>query len=94
MNTTTRAERMQIAHQLREAMRHRAPGDVRPDADTGGPIGNCGRGPDEECGMKDENECAVHCNPEDGDPETMAFAGTLQQRREQLKAARRRGLRF
>ena len=92
MNTTdTRADRVQCALELRNALR-RAPGDVRPP-DTGGPIGNCGRGPDEECGMKNEQECAVHCNPEDGDPETMAFAGTLQERRQQLRASRRQGLR-
>jgi hypothetical protein len=43
--------------------------------------------------MNDPQECAVHAEPADGDPETMAFAGTLQQRREQLRAARRHGLR-
>jgi hypothetical protein len=91
MDTSTRADRIATAQRLRAALR-RAPGDVRPDADTGGPIGNCGRGPDEPCGMKDENECAVHCNPEDDDPELLSFAGTLSGRREQLKAARRRGL--
>ena len=93
MDTSTRAGRIAAALRLAEALR-RAPGDIRPDADTGGPIGNCGRGPDEECGMKNEQECAVHCNPEDGDPETMNYSGTLQQRREQLKAARRQRPRF
>jgi hypothetical protein len=43
--------------------------------------------------MKNEQECAVHCNPEDGDPEPMAFVGTLQERRQQLRASRRQGLR-
>jgi hypothetical protein len=93
MSTTTRAGRVAVAHQLREAL-HRAPGDVRPDADTGGPIGNCGRGPDEECGMKNEEECSVHCSPAADDPALLSYAGTRRQAREQLRAARRQGLRF
>lgn len=33
---------------------------VTDPASGGAVIGNCGRGPDEECGMKDPDECAVH----------------------------------
>src|ERR1700738_1612785 len=87
MDTSTRAARIATAHQLRAAL-HRAPGDTRPnDGDTPGPQGNCGRGPNEECGMKDPQECAVHADPADDDPELLSFAGTLSQRREQLRAA-------
>jgi hypothetical protein len=43
--------------------------------------------------MIDPQECAVHCDVPDGDPETLGFAGTAAMRREQLKAARRHGLR-
>lgn len=90
MNTTTRASRVAVAHQLREALR-RAPGDVRPDPDTAGPVGNCGRGPDEECGMKNPEECAMHCSPPTDDPALLGIAGTRAQAREQLRAARRYG---
>ena len=76
MNITTRAERMQIAHQLREAARRRASDNPQP----GGPIGDCG-----------PSECR-HAEPDDDDPEFLSFAGTLSQRREQLRAARRHGL--
>jgi hypothetical protein len=93
MDTSTYAGRVATAHQLRDALR-RAPGDVRPVADTGGPIGDCGRPADQKCGMLDPAECKTHCDVPDGDPETMNYAGTLAQRREQLKAARRQGLRF
>jgi hypothetical protein len=89
---TTRADRVQRALQLRDALR-RAPGDVRPDADTGGPIGHCGRGPDEECGMRNPQECEVHALPTDDDPAFLSYSGTLQQRREQLRADRRHGSR-
>jgi|HubBroStandDraft_6_1064221.scaffolds.fasta_scaffold636553_2 hypothetical protein len=91
MDTSTYAGRIATAHQLRAAL-HRAPGDIRPDADTGGPIGNCGRDPEAECGMKNPEECSVHCSPPDNDPELLSYAGTLSQRREQLRAARRQGL--
>jgi hypothetical protein len=92
MDTSTYAGRVATAHQLRAAL-HRAPGDTRPnDSDTPGPVGNCGRGPDEECGMRNPQECEVHAFPVDDDPALLNFAGTLQQRREQLRAARRQGL--
>ena len=88
----TRADRIATALRLSAAL-HRMPGALGPDdGATPGPIGNCGRGPDEECGMKDPQECQVHAEPADDDPELLAYAGTLQQRREQLRAARRHGL--
>jgi hypothetical protein len=91
MNTATRADRVAVAHRLSEALR-RAPGDIPPNTNGDAPRGDCGRDPSEECGMKDESECRTHAGPPDSDPETMGFAGTLQQRREQLRAARRYGL--
>jgi hypothetical protein len=93
MDTSTRAGRIAAALRLAEALR-RAPGDIRPDADTGGPIGNCGRDPEAECGMKNPEECSVHCSPPDNDPELLSYAGPLASRKQQLKAARRRRLRF
>jgi hypothetical protein len=93
MDTSTRASRVATAQQLRAAL-HRAPGDVRPDADPGGPIGNCGRDPEAECGMKNPEECSVHCSPPDNDPELLSYAGPLTSRKQQLKAARRQRLRF
>jgi hypothetical protein len=90
---SSRADRVQLAAQLRNAL-HRMPAAPGPaDGATPGPFGYCGRGPDEECGMIDPQECAVHCDVPDGDPETMAFAGTLASRKRQLKLARRYGLR-
>jgi hypothetical protein len=96
METSTRAGRIAVAHRLSEALR-RMPGAVLPapgpnDGATPGPIGNCGRDATDSCGMIDPEECAVHCSPADDDPALLSFGGTLQQRREQLKAARRRGL--
>jgi hypothetical protein len=96
MNTSTYFGRVQLAMQLRAAL-HRMPGNVLPapgpaDGATPGPIGNCGRGLDEECGLKNPEECQVHADVPDGDPETLGFAGTLQQRCEQLRATRRYGL--
>jgi hypothetical protein len=93
MDTSTRAARIAVAHRLTEALR-RAPGDTRPDADTGGPIGNCGRGEDEECGMRNPEECSVHCSPADSDPALLGLSGTLASRKQQLRLARRRGLRL
>jgi hypothetical protein len=90
---TSRADRVQLAAQLRAAL-HRTPAPGPGDGATPGPIGNCGRGPDEECGMKDPAECAVHADPAPNDPGLLAFAGTLASRREQLKRARRHGLRL
>jgi hypothetical protein len=89
MDTSTRSDRIATAQKLRAALR-RTPGDSPSTGDQ--PRGDCGRDPSEECGMKDESECRTHCGPADDDPETMAFAGTSQQRREQLRAARRQGL--
>jgi hypothetical protein len=88
MDTSTRAGRIAVAHRLSEALRR------APDADAGGPIGNCGRGSDEECGMKNEQECSVHCDPAADGPALLSYTGTLAQRREQLRLARRQGLRF
>jgi HK97 family phage prohead protease len=34
-------------------------GGVMVESETS-PVGNCGRGPDEECGMKDPAECSIH----------------------------------
>jgi hypothetical protein len=94
MDTSTRAGRIAVAHRLSEALR-RTPSDTRPDAgDAPGPIGDCGRDAAAECGMKDSAECRTHADPADDDPELLSFAGTLTQRRELLRAARRRGLRF
>jgi hypothetical protein len=87
----TRADRIATALRLSAAL-HRMPAAPGPaDGATPGPIGNCGRGPDEECGMKLESECQIHADVPDGDPETMAFAGTLQMRRDALRAPRRYG---
>jgi hypothetical protein len=92
MNTATRAGRVAVAHRLSEAVR-RAPGDTRPDAsDTPGPIGDCGRSADSPCGMKDESECQTHADVPADDPALLSYAGTLASRKQQLKAARRRGL--
>jgi hypothetical protein len=93
MDTSTRAGRIATAQQLRAAL-HRAPGDVRPNAgDTPGPIGDCGRSADSPCGMKEESECRTHAGVPDNDPELLNIAGTRAQAREQLRAARRYGLR-
>jgi hypothetical protein len=56
--------------------------------------GNCGRGPDVACGMIDPEECTVHASSAADDPALLSYAGTRRQAREQLKAARRQGLRF
>jgi hypothetical protein len=91
MDTSTYAGRVATAHQLRNEL-HRAPGDIPPNSE--GPRGNCGRTEEGgSCGMIDPQECQIHADVPDGDPETMAFAGTLQERRRQLRAARRQGLR-
>jgi hypothetical protein len=94
MNTSTRTARIATAQQLRDALR-RAPGDVRPNyGDTPAPVGDCGRSVDDPrgCGMKNENECKTHCSPPDDDPALLSYSGTLASRKQQLKAARRRGL--
>jgi hypothetical protein len=88
---TTRADRVAVAQQLRAAL-HRAPGDDDTNETPPAPPGNCGRGPEEECGMKNPEQCQVHASPADDDPELLSFAGTLSQRREQLRAAWRYGL--
>ena len=94
MDTSTRADRIAVAHQLRAALR-RMPGNVRSDPDTETtPRGNCGRSADQECGMRNPEECEVHCSPSDDDPALLSCSGTLVSRRQQLKAARRYGLRF
>jgi hypothetical protein len=92
MDNSTRADRIATAQKLRDALR-RAPGDIPPNSE--GPRGNCGRTEEgASCGMIDPSECRVHADVPDGDPETMNYAGTLQERREQLRKQRRRGLRF
>jgi hypothetical protein len=92
MNTDTRADRVQCALELRNALR-RAPGDIAPNSES--PPGDCGRPIDDPrgCGMKDENECKTHCNPAAEDPvELLSIAGTRRQARQQLRASRRQGL--
>jgi hypothetical protein len=90
MNTSTRADRIATAHRLRDALR-RAPGDIPPNSE--GPRGNCGRTEEgASCGMIDPQECQIHADPDDDDPALLSYAGTLAQRREQLRAARRHGL--
>jgi hypothetical protein len=91
MDTSTRADRIAAAQQLRAALR-RAPSDDAPDGE--GPRGNCGREESEECGMRNPQECEVHALPADNDPELLSYAGPLASRKQQLKAARRYGLRF
>jgi hypothetical protein len=96
MNTTY-ADRVATAIQLRSAL-HRMPGNVLPapgpdDGAMPGPIGHCGRGSEEACGMIDPQECQVHADPPPGDPATLAYAGTASMRRQALRDARRQGLR-
>jgi hypothetical protein len=94
MNTSTYAGRVQLAQQLRAAL-YRMPAPGPADGATPGPIGDCGRPVDDPrgCGMKLESECRTHCDVPDGDPATLNYSGTLQMRREQLRTARRQGLR-
>jgi hypothetical protein len=86
----TRADRIATAQQLRAALRRTGIDDTNETPLA--PPGNCGRGPDEECGMKDPQECALHADPTDDDPALLAYAGTRRQAREQLRAARRHGM--
>jgi hypothetical protein len=44
--------------------------------------------------MIDPQECAVHADVPADDPALLSIAGTLAQRRAELKARRRHGLRF
>jgi hypothetical protein len=44
--------------------------------------------------MIDPQECAVHADVPTDDPALLGLAGTRRQARQQLKLARRRGLRF
>jgi hypothetical protein len=93
MDTSTRASRIAVARRLSTAL-HRAPGDVRPDAgDTLGPP-HCGLSEDEPCDMKNPERCAIHGSVPDDDPELLGLSGTLASRKQQLKLARRRGLRL
>jgi hypothetical protein len=93
MDTSTRAERMQIALQLSQAMKRRTLAD---DPQAEGPRGDCGRDIDDPrgCGMKDESECKIHCDPAADDPALLSISGTRRQARAQLKAERRQGLRL
>jgi hypothetical protein len=91
--SATRADRIATAQKLRDAL-HRMSAPGPSDGSTPDPIGNCGRDATESCGMIDPAECRTHADPPDGDPATLSYSGTLRQRRQQLKAARRRGLRF
>jgi hypothetical protein len=94
MNPSTRSDRVQLALELRAALHRKTPGDDLPPGGTpDGPRGNCGRDATEICGMIDRSECVVHADPQAGDPETLAFAGTAAMRRAQL-AERRRGSRL
>jgi hypothetical protein len=88
----TRADRIATAHRLTAALHRTGIDDTNETPPA--PRGDCGRDASEPCGMKDESECRTHCGPADDDPALLSFSGTLQQRRQQLKAARRYGLRF
>ena len=47
--------------QTRRAPVRREDGAGEDDPTAGGAVvGNCGRGPDDQCGMKDPDECSVH----------------------------------
>ena len=90
---STRADRVQRAAQLRAAL-HRMPGAPGPDAGaTLGPP-HCGLSEDEPCDMKNPERCAIHGSVPDDDPELLGLSGTLASRKQQLKLARRRGLRL
>jgi hypothetical protein len=90
---TSRADRVQRAAQFRAAMRRTGIDDTNPTPPA--PPGNCGRGPDQACGMIDPEECKVHASPADvDDPALLSIAGTRRQARELARAARRHGLRF
>jgi hypothetical protein len=91
MNTSSYADRVAGAQQLRAALRMPTPGPN--DGAVPGPIGHCGRDPSEACGMIDPQECAVHADVPDNDPELLSIAGTRAQAREELKLRRRYGLR-
>jgi hypothetical protein len=86
---TTRAERIATALRLSAALRMPAPDGAVP-----GSIGNCGRASTESCGMIDPQECSVHCDVPTDDPALLGLSGTLASRKQQLKLARRRALRF
>jgi hypothetical protein len=88
----TRADRVQRAAQLLAFLHRTGIDDTDETPPT--PPGYCGRGPDEACGMVDPEECRTHCGPPDGDPALLSYSGTLQQRRAQLRLARRHGLRL
>jgi hypothetical protein len=89
MNTTSRAGRVAVAQQLRDALRRTGIDDTNETPPA--PPGNCGRGPDEACGMIDPEECKVHASPAADDPALLSYAGTLASRKQQLKAARQQG---
>jgi hypothetical protein len=89
---STRADRVQRAQQLRAALRRTAIDDT--DQTPPAPPGDCGRDKSEPCGMRDKSECRTHADVPDDDPELLNYSGTLHQRRQQLKAARRYGLRL
>jgi hypothetical protein len=96
MDLTTRSGRMQYALGLLAELKspRRAPGDIAPNSES--PPGDCGRPIDDPrgCGMKDESECRTHADVSADDPAILSIAGTRRQAREQLRAARRQGLRF
>ena len=55
------AAKPRLAVKNRRAPVRRDDGSAEDDSTSGGAVvGNCGRGPDEECGMKDPDECSVH----------------------------------
>jgi hypothetical protein len=91
MDLSTYSGRIATAHRLRDALRRTGIDNTNETPPT--PPRYCGRGPDQECGMIDPQECAIHASPADDDPELLAYAGPLALRKQQLKAARRRGLR-
>jgi hypothetical protein len=91
MNASTRADRVQLAGQLRDALRRTGIDDTNETPPA--PPGDCGRSADQQRGMINPEECKVHASPVADDPALLKYAGTRRQAREQLRAARRYGLR-
>lgn len=60
-----------------------AAGGAGVDDDAAPPTGNCGRAPDEACGMQDPAECAVHAPALDGAKQLQSLLGKMT--RQQLR---------
>ena len=55
------AGKPRVPGQTRRVPVRRDPGATEEDPTAGGAtVGNCGRGPDDQCGMTDPSECSVH----------------------------------